>query len=108
MKKHFLLISFFTIVILGAWSCKKDTAAGCSAAWGAELYDEVVAMSNAAQAYSVSPTTENCLAYKSALQAYVNALEPYGNCATLTGTDRQAWQDALNDAQQTVDDIDCQ
>lgn len=109
MKKQLFLISFLTIVILGSWSCKKQTtAASCSAAWASELSDEVTAMSNAAQAYSTNPTKENCLAYKSAAQSYVNAIEPYGNCATLTGADRDAWQKALNDAQQSVDDIDCQ
>lgn len=109
MKKQFFLISFLTIVILSSWSCnKKTTAAGCSTAWASELSDEVIALSNAAQAYSTNPTKDNCLAYKSAAQSYVNALEPYGNCATLTGADRDAWQNALNDAQQSVNDIDCQ
>ncbi len=62
---------------------------------------------NAAQAYGTNPTPANCIAYKQAAQAYLNALRPYGNCATLTGQDRVAWQNALNDAQESVDNIEC-
>ena len=108
MSKQIFLISFLAIVVLGSSGCKKNKVAGCSAAWATELSNEIIALSNAAQAYTTNPTLENCLAYKAAAQAYVDALAPYGNCATLTGQDRDAWQDALNQAQQDVDDIDCQ
>lgn len=107
MKKQIFFISLLTIVILGSWSCKKNTAAGCSAAWAAELSDEIMAMSNAAQAYSTNPTTENCLAYKAALQSYVNALEPYGNCSTLTGADKEEWQNSIDEARQDINEMDC-
>lgn len=107
MSKQIFLISFLAFMVLGSMGCKKNTAAGCSAAWGSELSNQITAVTNAAQAYSANPTQENCLAYKAAAQAYVDALAPYGNCATLTGPDRDAWQDALNNAQQGVDDIDC-
>jgi len=107
MSKQIFLISFLAIVIFGSMGCNQNTPAGCSTAWASELNDEIQALSNAAQAYTMDPTQENCLAYKAAAQAYVDALAPYGNCPGLTGTDLQAWQDAVNDAQQSVDDIDC-
>jgi len=109
MQKQILLISFLVFFMLGSVGCKKTTtpAPGCSAAWANELSDEIAAFSAAAQTYSANPTQENCLAYKAAAQAYVDALEPYGNCAALTGQDRDAWQQALNDAQESVDNIDC-
>ena len=107
MSKQIFLISFLAFVVLGSMGCKKTTPAGCSAAWASELSNEIAALSAAAQAYTMDPTQENCLAYKAAAQAYVDALAPYGNCATLTGQDRDEWQDALNDAQQSVNDIDC-
>jgi hypothetical protein len=108
MIKRIFLISFLSIVVLGSWSCKKSSSPGCSAAWASELSNEVAAMSNAAQAYSTNPTQANCLAYKAAAQAYIDALEPYGNCTALTGQDRAAWQAAIDDAQQSVDNMNCQ
>ncbi len=107
MSKQIFLISFLAFVVLGSMGCKKTTPAGCSAAWASDLQNEVQALTNALQAYSLDPTQENCLAYKAAYQAYIDALEPYGNCATLTGADRDAWQEALNEAQQDINDIDC-
>lgn len=109
MSKQIFLISFLAVMILGFGSCNKSiTPAGCSTAWASELSNEVTALSNAAQTYASNPTQENCLAYKAAAQNYVDALKPYGDCATLTGTDRAAWQDALNNAQQSVDEMNCQ
>lgn len=108
MSKQIFLFSFLAIMILGWGGCKKTTTpAGCSTAWASELSDEVTALNNAAMTYVNNPTQENCLAYKAAAQAYVDALKPYGDCATLTGQDRTAWQEALNSAQQSVDEIDC-
>jgi hypothetical protein len=112
MSKSILFISFLAIMAVGSWSCNKDNdddnGNGCSTAWATELSNQITAMSNAAQAYALDPSYENCLAYKAAAQAYVDALAPYGNCAALIGQSRIAWQQALDDAQQGVDDIDCQ
>jgi len=107
MIKQIFLISFLTIVVLGSWGCKKSSTPGCSAAWASELSSQVTAVSNAAQAYAANPTQENCLAYKAAFQAYIDALKPYGNCAALTGQDKDAWQAALDNAQQSLDNLDC-
>jgi len=109
MRKKFLFISILTIIAIGVLSCKDDIVDNndCSGAWANELSAEITAMSNAAQAYGTNPTTENCLAYKSAAQAYVNGLEPYGNCATLTGQNRIAWQNAIDEAKQDVEDFAC-
>lgn len=109
MSKQIFLFSFLAIMILGWGGCKKSTTpAGCSTAWATELSNELTAVSNAAQTYATNPTQANCLSYKAAMQAYLNALEPYGNCASLTGQDRTEWQNAINDAQQSVDDMNCQ
>lgn len=107
MSKNIFFISFLAIIFVGSWSCNKDDDT-CSTAWADELSVQITAMTNAAQTYALDPTYENCLAYKAAAQAYVDALAPYGNCATLTGQSRVAWQQALDDAQQSVNDIDCQ
>ena len=110
MSKNILFISILTFIFVGSWSCNKDDDGGnaCSTAWANDLTVQITAMNNAAQAYSADPTYENCIAYKAAAQAYVDALAPYGNCAALTGQARIAWQQALDDAQQSVNNIDCQ
>jgi len=111
MSKNIFFISFLAIIFVGSWSCNKDdddNGNTCSTAWANELSVQITAMTDAAQAYSLDPTYENCIAYKAAAQAYVDALAPYGNCAALTGQARVAWQQALDDAQQSVNDIDCQ
>lgn len=108
MKKGILLALVFTVSICGLWSCGgDDEPTGCSTAWASELANEVSAMTAAAQAYTLDPSVANCNAYKNACQAYVDALEPYGNCATLTGQNRTDWQNALNDAQDNINQIDC-
>jgi hypothetical protein len=107
MSKKIFFFLFLTVAVFGFWTCDKDNNDTCSAAWGAELTNEINAMSNAAQVYASNPTTANCNAYKQAVQNYLDALEPYGNCATLTGQDRVAWQNALDDAQESVDNLDC-
>lgn len=109
MNKQIFFFSTLAIMILGSWSCNKSNdPAGCSTAWATDLSNEITALSNAAQAYAVDPSQQNCLAYKSAMQAYIDALEPYGNCASLTGQSRTEWQNAINDAQQSIDDMNCQ
>lgn len=108
MKNRILFALLLMLGVIGIWSCGgDDDPAGCSTAWASELANEVSAMSAAAQAYGLDPSVANCNAYKNACQDYVDALEPYGNCATLTGQSRTDWQNALNDAQQQINDIDC-
>ena len=109
IKKIFFSL-FLTIAVFGFWTCDKDNNNNgdpCSAAWASELSNEANAMINAAQVYATNPTPANCNAYKQAAQAYLDALEPYGNCATLTGQDRVDWQNAVDSAQQSVDNMQC-
>jgi hypothetical protein len=108
MSKKIFFSLFLMVVVVGLWTCKKDNNTnGCSGAWASELSSEVNAMSSAAQTYALSPTPANCNAYKQAAQAYLDALAPYGNCATLTGQSRVDWQNALDGAQTSVNSLDC-
>ncbi len=84
-----------------------DNVPGCSTAWGSELQEEIDNVSQTAQAYANNPNETTCEAYRASLQAYLNALQPYGNCGALTGQDRAAWEDAVDQAQEDVDAIDC-
>lgn len=109
MSRKIVFMLFLSMTVLGLWTCDKDNNNGtpCSTAWASELANELEAMMNAAQAYGLNPTVANCNAYKEAAQDYVDALEPYGNCATLTGQDRVAWQNAVDNAQQELDNLTC-
>ena len=71
--------------MLGIGSCNKnDNDTNCSVAWATELQVQINAITSAAQAYANTPNATTCNAYKAACQAYVDALEPYGTCSTLT------------------------
>jgi len=110
MKSKIFFVLFLAVVSVGSWTCKKDNNDNgdpCSINWASDLVDEINAMNAAAQTYIADPTYENCIAYKNAAQAYLDALEPYGNCAVLTGQDRVAWQNAIDEAQESLDNLNC-
>jgi hypothetical protein len=101
LSSHLIIIFCFTLFVT---SCSKDDdgVAPCSTAWGTELQNELTAVINAGSAYGLDPSAANCSAYKAAYQDYINALKPYGNCATLTGQSRTDWQKAVSDAEAEV------
>ena len=104
-----LLSSCLILIVcfLGFSSCggDDDGPGGCSVAWATDLQSELTAISNAAAAYSTDQSQANCDALKAAYTTYVNSLRPYGNCAGLTGADRTAWQDAIDDAEDNISTI---
>lgn len=112
MNRKIFFFLFLTVAVLGSWTCNKDNDDNnnpdpCTGAWASDLADEANAMISAAQVYASTPTPANCNAYKDAAQDYLDALEPYGNCTTLTGQDRVDWQNAVDNAQQSIDNMDC-
>lgn len=91
-------------------SCKDDDdggAGGCSAAWANALSDEAAALSDAATAYGLDPTTAKCNAYKAAFQDYIDEAESFRNCSALTGQNRADWEAALQQAQDSLDALTC-
>lgn len=109
MKKRTFFLVLMVFVIIGFNSCNNNKVLDddCSTVWVSEVQDELNAMSNAAAAYGANPTAANCNAYKSAAQAYINALQPYGDCATITGAQRTQWEQALASAQQSINSMEC-
>ena len=101
LTRHLFFIFCFTLLVT---SCSKDGdgIAPCSTAWATDLQSELTAFVTAAGAYSSDPSDANCNAYKNAYQDYIDALKPYGNCATLTGQSRTDWQEAVADAEADV------
>ena len=98
-----LVLVMFAFMVL--FSCNKESVTPCSVAWGAELQNEITAISTAITIYSGDPSDANCTALKAAYQDYIDALKPYGNCATLTGANRTEWQNTINEAESEIDGI---
>lgn len=97
-----IILSF---VCLG--SCKKEEKDVCGTNYYSALSTQITAVANTYVTYSMNQTTANCSAYKSALQSYVNALQPYSNCTVWTGTTKAEWQAALNETQAEVNALNC-
>lgn len=108
MKNVCFSILFLCVGFIGLNSCGGDDAekaVACSIAWGTELQAEVTALSNAFAAYGADQSQPNCDAVKAAYQTYIDALRPYGNCATLTGQNRTDFNNALNEAENNLSTI---
>jgi hypothetical protein len=92
------------ICLAGVLSCKdeKDDEPTCSTAWGTELQAELNAVVAAGNTWANDPSEANCNNYKSKYQAYITALRPYGNCSALTGQNRTAFEEALDDAEESL------
>ena len=106
MKNVSILRLIYLFSILALLSCKKDSEiVPCSANWASDLQHEFTAISTAVTLYSEDQSAANCTALKAAYQGYIDALKPYGNCATLTGQDRVSWQNSLNELEAEIDTL---
>jgi hypothetical protein len=104
------VISFLIILsFLGVGSCKKKATDPdyCGTAWATQVSSEINAVSTAAQLYASDPSTANCNAYKTAYQNYLNALNPFVDCAAWTVQQKNELEDAISEAQQQISTL-CQ
>ena len=97
------LLGGFLILSIG---CKKDDddPVGCN--WLTEVQAESAALSDAATAYGLDPSTANCLAFVEAYQNYLAALEANLSCAGVQGNQAQL-QAEIDAAQAQLDNINC-
>lgn len=106
-----LICLLIVISFLGFGSCKKKSgdADFCGTSWTTKLADKISAMSTAAMTYATNPTVANCNAYKTSVNAYIDALEPYGNCSLYaTGTNKAQFDAAIADARDEIAQTTCQ
>ncbi len=104
----FLSLIFFSLIV---FSCKKDKTTEpdlCAQSWATTTQDELTNYSNAIMAYTQDPTVANCEAVRQAAQAYLNALEPYKDCAVLTGQQKTDWETALQEAKDEIANSSCE
>ncbi len=64
---------------------------------------ELNAVNNAITLYASDPSTGNCDNLKQAYRNYINALKDVEEC--VPAADREAWRQALDDAEDNVDNI---
>jgi hypothetical protein len=97
------------VSFLGMGSCKKKSTDPdrCGTAWSTQLSTQINAVTAAAQAYGTDPSAANCNALKTAYQNYLNALEPFTDCAAWTAQQKDDLQTAIDEAQQQVNTL-CQ
>lgn len=81
MKK---IVTVLSIVCIAFASCKKDKGVDCSAA--------INKVTKAGQAFGTDQTTQNCEAYKAALQEYINS-----SCFTgLSQQQKESYNESIN------------
>lgn len=107
MKKLFLLLVVVSLLGMGSCSKKSDTDV-CSTNWTVALANQSNSLYTTALAYASSPTPTTCNAYKTAINSYISALEPYKNCTTMTGADKTAFDNALTSTKASLQLLTCQ
>jgi hypothetical protein len=104
---HFFLGTALALILLP--SCNNDEGEVSPLTCGANFNylnsvdDELNAVNNAVTLFTSDPSPTNCDNLKQAYQEYINALKDVENCVPTT--DRAAWRQALDDAEDNVDNI---
>lgn len=112
MKTRISIIYGFAAICLALFiGCGNNNSSnplgGCNGLGWTEAYsEELTNYSEAASAYSNDPTVEKCEIYKDALRDYYEALEGISS-ACIPEASEQEYQEALADAQASIDEIDC-
>jgi hypothetical protein len=100
------------MAILGLSSCKKDKESSdpafCSSDWITEVEDEYDDLFAAWTNYAADMSVENCIAYKAAYQEYIEALEPFLECASWSATELQELQDAIDESEEAMNELNCE
>lgn len=110
MFRSLLLILALSMVVFS--SCKKDKdddpINNCGNNWSpaVELQDELNALTEAIQVYSLDQSVENCNAYKQAYLAYLDAVRDWEECYIYVGQQQEFLQ-AVEEAEQEINDIEC-
>lgn len=114
MKKLSFLVLLFGLISFSLVSCGDDDDGGGGSiysgpnyfnAWGDAYFQALMEINNAAQAYAMEPTEENCNAFKAAYQSFINNVKPFQNCTAITGQDRQEFLQQIEEAEEEIDDL---
>ncbi len=105
LTQFFAFLVFFSLILTTA--CKKESTNRCgdNFNYALELQAEANGLSAAASVYANDPTTENCEAYKAAVQAYLDAAEDLDDC--VLASERAAYQQAIDEARDNLNNLQC-
>ena len=106
-RTHLIILAIASLCTLSLACGKNNGVTPCGVNWANDIQDEANNLSNAILLYSQDPTPANCEAYRQAYLEYLDELKDWGNRCTLSSQDRKEWQEAIDDAEDEVDDIDC-
>jgi hypothetical protein len=108
MRKTIALLAM--IAMIGLSSCKKESSdpAICNLDWDTETETEYDALVTAYTTYAGNMTVANCNAYKSAFTTYINALKPFLECESWSEADKQELQGVIDQAEATMNQLNCQ
>jgi hypothetical protein len=104
--KRTIVSCSIAFIALTSCSSNDDAIGNCdNGTWIQTVQNELTAFSKATQAYAINSTPENCNNYKSAVLAYINALDKIKTCvATVNLVD---FEKALKDAKEGLNNISC-
>jgi len=105
MKKLISISLFVAFVIsFSSISCKKDESdpGNCGTTWSTQVVAESNALSNAITVYASDPTAQNCNAYKTAYQNYLNAIKPFAECSAYTAAQKTELNNAIAQAEADI------
>ena len=105
--KNFFPLLLSCLLFFGLFSCGGDDenpepGQDCNP-WE-EHYNE---MATAQTAYANEQTPENCNAFKAAYADYLTAYREYGNCFGFTGANLEEFEEAIEEAETELDNIEC-
>ena len=107
MKNNLFFSLFFSCVLLfGLLSCGGDDEDIEPGDGDCEPWDEEYsALTAAAGAYAQDQTPENCIAYKDAYEAYLDAYREFGLCIGFTGPDLEEYEQNIEEAEASIDSL---
>ena len=104
--KNFLLLSLILLSVSIVSSCGGEDIDCTNPNINQEWADEFQAALDAGTAYATDPTSENCNAYRDALQDYLDVVKDYEECAD-TPEEQQDFDEAVQEAQGVINTLSC-
>lgn len=111
MSKFNILGSLLAFALILSFGCSGDDDMediNCGENWYASetVQNALTDYMNALNAYGMDPTPENCNAFKSAANDYIDILESFRSCAVDQGV-LDEWEESFDQARDGIDEIEC-
>ena len=97
------VLALFALMLFTNWS--KNPVKCLNGSWIQDVSADLEKWSSASGTYAEEPTEENCNSYKSAINAYLTALNQVKDC--VPGSSLSDFDGSLDEAKQELSEIDC-